>query len=329
MNATSTLNHKRFGIPLLTAISCFILGWTPVVHGVEKPQIGVGDIVVMDDVPGQAGIDFAAMLTTSLVKTRKFDVIERARLKDIFKEQGISTISGMVDGGVKLGGISGVGYLIYGSITQFGETSEGVALQGLSLGGGTMTMGVDIKLVDAQTGRTLVADSVTHEIQSAQKISIAGLSSESDQGKAAGGDLLRATATDVANLITTSIFPMKVVVVQKDGTVILNYGDGALEKGMILEVYEVGEGFKDPDTGEVLGAEETLVATIEVSQTTTKFSKAIALEGSDPNVISKGSIARIVKGDPERDKKKGGLFGLGSGDSDNQGQGTGTKISNM
>lgn len=55
------------------------------VHGVEKPQIGVGAIVVMDDVPGQAGIDFAAMLTTSLVKTRKFDVIERARLKDMFR----------------------------------------------------------------------------------------------------------------------------------------------------------------------------------------------------------------------------------------------------
>lgn len=114
----------------------FVCLWSPLAYSVEKPQIGVGDIVVMDDVPGQAGTDFAAMLTTSLVKTRKFDVIERARLKDIFKEQGISTLSEMVDGGVKLGGISGVGYLVYGSITQFGKSSEGVALQGLSIGGG-------------------------------------------------------------------------------------------------------------------------------------------------------------------------------------------------
>ena len=305
----------------------FVCLWSPLAYSVEKPQIGVGDIVVMDDVPGQTGIDFAAMLTTSLVKTRKFDVIERARLKDIFKEQGVSTLSGMVDGGVKLGGISGVGYLVYGSITQFGKSSEGVALQGLSIGGGAMTMGVDIKLVDAQTGRTLVAETVTHEAESSQNISIAGLSTQSNSDSSVAGDLMRATATDVAILISTSIFPIKVVVVQKDGTVILNYGDGVLEKGMVLEVYDVGEGFKDPDTGEVLGAEETLVATIEVSQTTTKFSKAIALEGSDASLISNGSISRIVEGGPERDKKKGSLFGLGSGDSDDQD--TGKKISNM
>ncbi len=308
-----------------TVVCAFIYVWPLLVYGVDKPHIGVGDIVVLEDVPGQAGIDFAAMLTTSLVKTRKFNVIERARLKEIFKEQGISTLAGMVDGGVKLGGISGVGYLVYGSITQFGKSSEGVALQGLSIGGGSVTMGVDIKLVDAQTGRTLVAEMVTHTAGSSQNISIAGLSSQSDSSSSTAGDLMRATATDVANLISTSIFPMKVVVVQKDGTVILNYGDGALEKGMVLEVYEVGEGFADPDTGEVLGAEETLVASIEVTQTTTKFSKAVALEGSDARLIPKGSIARIIEGGPERDKKKGSLFGIGSGESS---QGTGKAIDN-
>ena len=72
-----------------------------------------------------------------------------------------------------------------------------------------------------------------------------------------------------------------------------------------------------------------MVATIEASQTTAKFSKAVVLEGSDASLISKGSIARIIEGDPEREKKTGGLFGLGSGDSDNQDQGTGKKISNM
>ena len=320
LNTLLSRQFMRFVILIVFAFN------TSQIFAVEKPQIGVGDIVVMGDVPGQAGIDFAAMLTTALVKTRKFSVIERARLEEIFKEQGISTLSGAIDGGVKLGGISGVGYLVYGSITQFGKSSEGVSLQGLSIGGGSMTMGVDIKLVDAQTGRTLVADAVTHESESSQNVSIAGLSTQSDSDGTTAGDLMRATATDVANLITTSIFPMKVVVVQKDGTVILNYGDGALEEGMVLEVYEVGEGFKDPDTGEVLGAEETLMATIEVTQTTTKFSKAVVIDDSDVTVISKGSIARIVDGGPDRKKKTEGLFGVESGDSTPS---TGEKISNM
>ena len=287
-------------------------------QAVEKPRIGVGEVILAEVFrkDEQFGPDFAVMLSTALVKTRKFEVIERARLKQIFKEQGLSTVSGMITGGVKLGGLKGVRYLVYGTITQLGKSSEGVAIQGLSIGGGSLKMGVDIKLVDAQDGRTLIADTVTHETGSSQNLSIAGISSNSDDSQQAVGDLMRATATDVANLITTGIFPMKVVVVQKDGTVILNYGDGALEKGMVLEVYEVGEGFKDPDTGEVLGAEETLVATIEVTQTTTKFSKAVAVGDSDPLNIPKGAIARIVEGGPERDKKKDGLFGLpiGSGD---------------
>jgi curli biogenesis system outer membrane secretion channel CsgG len=327
MNRESKFSNTLLSRQFMSFVILIVFTFnTSLIFAVEKPQIGVGDIVVMGDVPGQAGIDFAAMLTTALVKTRKFSVIERARLKEIFKEQGISTLSGAIDGGVKLGGISGVGYLVYGSITQFGKSSEGVSLQGLSIGGGSMTMGVDIKLVDAQTGRTLVADAVTHESQSSQNVSIAGLSTQSASDDTTAGDLMRATATDVANLITTSIFPMKVVVVQKDGTVILNYGDGALEEGMVLEVYEVGEGFKDPDTGEVLGAEETLVATIEVTQTTTKFSKAMAIDDSDVTAITKGSIARIVDGGPDRKKKTEGLFGIGSGDSTPS---TGEKISNM
>jgi len=131
----------------------------------------------------------------------------------------------------------------------------------------------------------------------------------------------------VAVLITTGIFPMKVVVVQKDGTVILNYGDGALEKGMVLEVYEVGEGFKDPDTGEVLGAEETLVGTVEITQTTAKFSKGVVVGDSDPLSIPKGSIARIIEGGPDREKKKGGLFGISTGGGDDSG--TGKSIDNM
>ena len=262
------------------------------------------------------------MLTTALVKSRKFEVIERARLEEIFTEQGMSSLSGMIDGGVKLGGIKGVGYLVYGSITQFGKSGQGVSIGGITLGGGSMKMGVDIKLVDAQTGRTLIAETVTHEATSSQNFSIGGISSRSDSSSSTVGDLMRATATDIANLITTEIFPIKVVVVQSNGTIILNYGDGVLEKGMNLEVYEVGEGFKDPDTGEVLGAEETLVAAVEVSLTRTKYSKAKVVGDTDPQSIPKGAIARIVEGGPARNKKKGGLFGLGGGTGETNNNGS-------
>lgn len=38
------------------------------------------------------------MLTTALVKTKKFDVIERERMSEVLKEQGLS-LEGIAQGG--------------------------------------------------------------------------------------------------------------------------------------------------------------------------------------------------------------------------------------
>ena len=42
---------------------------------------------------------FVDMLTTALVKTKKFDVIERERMSEVLKEQGLS-LEGIAKGGV-------------------------------------------------------------------------------------------------------------------------------------------------------------------------------------------------------------------------------------
>ena len=88
MNRESKFSNTLLSRQFMSLVILIVFTFnTSLIFAVEKPQIGVGDIVVMGDVPGQAGIDFAAMLTTALVKTRKFSVIERARLKEIFKEE--------------------------------------------------------------------------------------------------------------------------------------------------------------------------------------------------------------------------------------------------
>ena len=67
----------------------------------------------------------------------------------------------------------------------------------------------------------------------------------------------------------------------------LNYGPSAVENGMYLKLVEMGEGFVDPDTGEVLGADETYIGALKITDAKSKFSIGVILEGE----ITKGLTA--------------------------------------
>jgi hypothetical protein len=66
------------------------------------------------------------------------------------------------------------------------------------------------------------------------------------------------------------------------GTLYLNAGsDGGVKEGDEFTVYRVGKQIKDPDTGEVLGADETKVGKIRVTAVKgPRLSVATALSGS-------------------------------------------------
>ena len=72
------------------------------------------------------------------------------------------------------------------------------------------------------------------------------------------GEVQRLTANAVASLLAMEIFPIKVINVSK-GQAYVNYGPPSVEKGMYLQIIELGEGFMDPDTGEMLGQDETYI----------------------------------------------------------------------
>lgn len=117
----------------------------------------------------------ADQLTTLAVNTGRFDVIERAQLEQLLKEQGLE---GIVDPRemARAGKVRGVDYLILGKVTNFrvqaakSRTGLGIAQLGLGKLGGvgafdlkksnsriTVECGVDLRLVDPSTGSTLAA----------------------------------------------------------------------------------------------------------------------------------------------------------------------------
>lgn len=251
----------------------------------DKVVIGIGE--VRSSVRGANTDSFQTMLETQLIKTNKFKIIERSRLVEIFKEQGIG-VAGLTDGADEFGGIEGVDYLVYGSITKLGNSKSGSSFAGIGSGKSQYEMAMDIRIVDVTTGEIRLAETVEKSIKAGSSFKIAGFGNTEAEGDPLA-DVQRLTAKQIVGAIATTIYPAQIIAIQKDGTHILNYGDAIYDNGDLMKVFEVGEGFVDPDTGETLGAEETEIGMLEVVSVTSKFSKARLVKG---DAVEKGNIVR-------------------------------------
>ena len=260
---------------------------------------------------------FRTMVETAIVKTRRMTVMERTRMNTLLQEQVISE-SGLVEDGPNLGGLQGVDYIVYGSITKFGQSTSGLQISsdrgvgsllgrrarqaadgGLSTGKTAVEMEVDLKITDAQTSEIVIADYVGATVQTGQAFSIGGITSGGSSADPFA-DVQRVVAAKIAEAVVTSKFPVKVARVQGDGTIILNYGNVFFAPEDQLIAFEVGEEFVDPDTGIVLGAEETEIGRIEIVSSDTNISRARVF--GEPFNISVGSVVKRAKEKLQEDK---------------------------
>jgi curli biogenesis system outer membrane secretion channel CsgG len=268
----------------------------------NKPVIGIGDM--QSSVGGDVNT-FRAMLETALANTNKFELIERSRIGDIISEQALSA-GGITEGSGQIGGISGVDYLVYGSITKLGVESNEFNLGDYKSASQDGVMSVDLRVVDVSTGSIKISETVEVESSVSSAINIDGRSIGGDEADPLSS-VQRVAAVQIAGKIALNIFPIKVINV-KDNMVYLNYGSSILSKcswssseSCYLKIVELGEGFVDPDTGEVLGAEEEYVGAVEITEPKSKFTIAKILEGN----ITRGAIAvQMSKSDGNKIKKK-------------------------
>ena len=234
---------------------------------------------------------FRAMLESAITKSGKMDVMERMQWNDILREQGLGE-AGLTDAGGAIGGLTGVDYYVYGTITRFGKQRRGFDFEGVVGRTRISTeMGVDLKVTDVATGRIVVAESVKETVRRGARFEVAGYKRREDSADPFA-DVQEIVAAKIAEAVVTSRIPVKVIQVQGDGTLILNYGNVFFNTGDRLAAYDVGEQFIDPDTGEVLGAEETQTGVAEIVRAEPKFSRARAVAG----MIGAGTTLRRLVG---------------------------------
>jgi len=271
------------------AAALALLFFAPAVHAENKPRVAI--LEFKNKVEGwrwgwyKAGEAVQDMLVTELVKKGKYRVIEREQLQAMMQEKNLS-LSGDIDPrtAVKAGKMLGVEYLCTGALTELGEARRSVNVPGGFFGGPNVHVGsnkmdaaVDARCFNTSTGEIVWAET-SKESTSDSKVYVNGAGGGvEDQRKL--DRILRPIVVKLSESLSQKSLASSGMggvddasgVVGKiakadGGTIYLNVGsDGGVKEGDEFNVFRVGEVIKDPDTGEVLGSNETKVGKIRIT----------------------------------------------------------------
>lgn len=249
----------------------------------------------------------------AIVATGRFVVPERQQLKALVGEQALAK-GGVIttDTPGKIGGFEGADYVIYGTVGQistrpvsdFGSS----LLASLSTGGNSqncsqilVTMPLSLRITDSSSAIVKYQSRIESYWRS-------GLVCNGQQPGIDTNALMTDAANKAASALVTAIYPMQVAAVQADGLIVLNYGEGTVKMDEMLVIYQSGEEIVDPTTGEVLGANETKLGLIKVTEVLPRISRAkpvTALASAIPTgAVVRSATAAEIKEFKSRKKDK-------------------------
>ncbi len=229
------------------------------------------------------GEGMADMLTTSLVKSGKYTVIERQEINSLIQEQKLGQ-AGVVtqQSAAQAGKMLGVELAVVGAVTEFGHTKKDVGgslssgkLRGFGLGVKSQkaTVAIDVRLINTATGEIIAAENIRKEESSGGlKVSTPDFrfKNQTEFDRSLVGKATRACVEDIMSHIENQMEALpwegKIIMV-KGSTVFIKPGSNSgVKVGDSFSIYAKGEALIDPDTGLELGSMETKVGTIKVTQ---------------------------------------------------------------
>ncbi len=244
------------------------------------------------------GDGFTTIMTDVLNETGKFIVLGDSEMRGAAMEEQDFAASGRAAGGKKapkIGRMTPAQLLVRGSITHAQETGGGeggVAFKGIRLGGSKASAEVNITiyLVDSETGQVVASKKV--EGKSGKRgigvgyygSKLGGLTGNLDGFTS--DNIGKACEAAVSEAVTFLIGQLEKipweasVVLAKGDRVIINRGTReGVTTGMQFKVGSVEE-LVDPDTGEVLDSEMTVIAELESDEVKDKITYCKILSGT-------------------------------------------------
>ncbi|HQR47137.1 MAG TPA: CsgG/HfaB family protein [Thermoanaerobaculia bacterium] len=289
------------------AVAAALIAATGPAAAQAKPRVAV--IEFKNKVSGwswgwyHAGEQTQDMFVTELVKRGSYRVIEREQLAHIMQEKGLA-LSGDLDPktAMKVGKLLGVEYIITGALTELGAQKTGASVPGgllrglpsINVGTSKMDCAIDARAFSVSTGEIVWADSAK-ESSSDAKVYVAGAGGGVDDQRKLD-HLIRPVVVKLADSLSKKTLSTsgaggagdasgvagKVARVD-GGTIYLNVGSEAgVKEGDEFNVVRMGAPIKDPDTGEVLGQNETKVGRLKIDKVMgPRLSTARPVSGKD------------------------------------------------
>ena len=252
------------------------------------------------------GDGMAEMLTTELMKTGRFIVVERQALQDILGEQELGQ-TGIVkkETAAKVGQVLGAQIIVRGVVSEFRQNESGggggIGIGGFRLGvkSSNAYVAVDIRLIDSETGQVLHSHNASGKAESsgvAVGVSKGDVDFNGDSFKNTPiGQATRRAIHDSILFIISEMegMPFQAKVIKTEGKKVwINAGSAlSIKSGFKFYAYAVGEELVDPDTGLKLGADEKLIGTVEVRDVQDKYSIGFLMSGGGP--LKKGDVLKL------------------------------------
>ena len=297
--------------PLMAAAASVALstGQSPPTASVaEKPRLAIRAIAATPAVTAQAkvdGTDNALMqieqgadvqLLSAIEATRRFEIVARADLPSIIKEQDL-TQSGNVNvldpQAARAFQLAGARYVATLTISNYQEVVERTDLLnqfGTSKAERrTINLQAVLKIFDSTTGSLFRSTQVTLSESAVNEI-MPGVEQKGVKTNVVLGAVAKKLASDVANAIADSLAPARVIGYTLGQITFNRSAESGVSAGQIYEVFVPGSAMIDPDTGEQLGAEEVHVGWARVTDAGARFSTAQAIEDRG---IDRGSMLRL------------------------------------
>ena len=272
-----------------------------------QPQVGTQTTVtVAIPPPSEFARGLTEMLTSVLIRTNRFIVLERAAMQQIEQEQTIGQTKTTKETGAQQGAMLGAQVLIIGDITGFTFNKSNLGgsvtniIKGLSVAAEKVSAEViiDLRLIDASSGQILYSTKgkgkasqtgVAADLVKDEKSYSADATMTTPLGQASRQALQEAVVGLLMGMPKMR-WSARVVDV-RNGVVYLGAtGDDGMRPGLELEVYEAGEALVDPATGQSLGAPERFVGTIVIETVLEKFSTAKIIGGEG---LTRGHVVRL------------------------------------
>jgi curli biogenesis system outer membrane secretion channel CsgG len=233
----------------------------------------------------QVGSGIADMLTEALIETDRFVVVERPDIQRILRQQGLgfSGKSPLVEG-LGTGRFIPAHVAVTGAVAEFSFEKESTGDGDVA---GTAHVTIYVEMFDTSTEQLLFSQTVEKkgmytgadaDYASKETAIGRGLFKNTPLGKATQ-EAVNEAAHWVALSMEEVAWRGSVVIVQ-GGRVYLNCGKReGVRPGQRFVVYTKGEDLTDPNSGELLGVEETRAGAVSVVEVMEKYSIAKIEQG--------------------------------------------------